>query len=79
MAKSEKEEVYKLQRALMSTETNPAVLAYNKDRSQEFHLVMDEESKNSIFGGEYKVYCLCLIEFDHGRLLVGDRVENQNW
>lgn len=70
-------EIFKLQRPLMTTADVNTLLAYNKDRSQTLEVKMTPDVIVSLFGDEYKIYCMCGMKGD--QFEIGDKVEWQEW
>lgn len=50
-----KQEVWKLQRSMMTTEAQPTVLAYNKDRSAQGEFPLTAQLRR-LFGNDYKIF-----------------------
>lgn len=51
--------IYKVQRPIVSTEENPQILLYNRDRSFIRHLELDEDTTKEFFlNSSYKEYVI---------------------
>lgn len=69
--------IFKLQRAIVSSEDQPPVLAYNEDRSALGQFPATPEMLE-LFGDEYKIYVDAELSED-GQLEVVEVVEEQDW
>lgn len=72
-----KQEVFKVQVPLHSSEPNPPVLVYNRSRSIYFTLGMTEQIKQ-LCGNKYKIYVLGYID-DNDVFQIISKVKEQRW
>lgn len=73
----EKQEIFKIQVPLHSSEENPPLLVYNRNRSVFFQMDMTPTLK-SLIAGRYKVYVLGYID-ENQIFQVVHEAKSQNW
>lgn len=72
-------EIFKLQRALSSTEKDPPVLAYNQDRSKHYHVRLDAKTIKKVFRGSYKVFRHCKEVDDTLEIIFDEVLPDRGW
>lgn len=70
-------EVFKLQKPFHSTEAQPKILVYNRDKSLQFFMDLSPIDVYRVFGANDKVYCLCTL--NGSELEIGDEVTHPGW
>ena len=71
--------ILKLQKPLSSSEANPPVLVYDKDRSFDTMIEMTPEEMLHLFAGKPKVYVKAEVDMDDKSITILGKVADQPW
>jgi hypothetical protein len=72
-----KNEIWKLQRPLFSSDGNGDVMAYTEDKKRTAMIPLPGELVDELFGEEPKIYVLAQVK--RGNLCIDKRVAEQDW